>query len=49
MARATTGWPIFSAESGPTHYLEEIRPFPMLLRGPAQEELALQGQYKWNP
>jgi RNA polymerase sigma-32 factor len=38
MARATTGWPILSAESGLTRYLEEIRRFPMLDR---QEEFML--------
>jgi RNA polymerase sigma-32 factor len=38
MARATTGWPIFTAESGLTHYLEETRRFPMLDR---QEEFML--------
>ena len=31
MPRAAT-WPIVTAESGLTHYLEEIRRFPMLDR-----------------
>jgi RNA polymerase sigma-32 factor len=43
MARATTGWPILSAESGLTHYLEEIRRFPMLDR---QEEFMLAKQWR---
>jgi RNA polymerase sigma-32 factor len=43
MARATTGWPILSAESGLTHYLEEIRRFPMLDR---QEEFMLAKRWR---
>ena len=44
MARATTGsWPIPSAESGLTHYLEEIRRFPMLDR---QEEYLLAKRWR---
>jgi RNA polymerase sigma-32 factor len=45
MARATTGWPILSAESGLTHYLEEIRRFPMLER---QEEFMLAKRWREN-
>jgi RNA polymerase sigma-32 factor len=43
MARVTTGWPILSAESGLTHYLEEIRRFPMLDR---QEEFMLAKRWR---
>jgi len=45
MARATTGWPILSAESGLAHYLEEIRRFPMLDR---QEEFMLAKRWREN-
>ena len=45
MARVTTGWPIVSAESGLTHYLEEIRRFPMLDR---QEEFMLAKRWREN-
>ena len=46
MARATTtGWPILSAESGLTHYLEEIRRFPMLDR---REEFMLAKRWREN-
>ena len=45
MARATIGWPILSAESGLTHYLEEIRRFPMLDR---QEEFVLAKRWREN-
>ena len=45
MPRATTGWPILSAESGLTHYLEEIRRFPMLDR---QEEFMLAKRWREN-
>jgi len=43
MARATIGWPILPAESGLTHYLEEIRRFPMLDR---QEEFMLAKRWR---
>jgi RNA polymerase sigma-32 factor len=45
MARATTEWPILSAEPGLTHYLEEIRRFPMLDR---QEEFMLAKRWSEN-
>ena len=45
MARVTTGWPILSAESDLTHYLEEIRRFPMLDR---QEEFMLAKRWREN-
>jgi RNA polymerase sigma-32 factor len=45
MARVTTRWPILSAESGLTHYLEEIRRFPMLDR---QEEFMLAKRWREN-
>jgi RNA polymerase sigma-32 factor len=45
MARGTTGWPIVSAEPGLTHYLEEIRRFPMLDR---QEEFTLAKRWREN-
>ena len=45
MARAITRWPILSAESGLTHYLEEIRRFPMLDR---QEEFMLAKRWREN-
>jgi RNA polymerase sigma-32 factor len=45
MARVTTRWPILSAESGLTHYLEEIRRFPMLDR---QEEFMLAKRWRDN-
>jgi RNA polymerase sigma-32 factor len=43
MARATTGWPILSAEPGLTHYLERIQRFPMLDR---QEEFMLAKRWR---
>ena len=45
MARATIGWPILTAESGLTYYLEEIRRFPMLDR---QEEFMLAKRWREN-
>ena len=42
MARAAP-WPVFTAESGLTHYLEEIRRFPMLER---QEEFTLAKRWR---
>jgi RNA polymerase sigma-32 factor len=45
MARVATGWPILSAESSLTHYLEEIRRFPMLDR---QEEFMLAKRWREN-
>jgi RNA polymerase sigma-32 factor len=43
MARVATGWPILSAEPSLTHYLEEIRRFPMLDR---QEEFMLAKRWR---
>jgi RNA polymerase sigma-32 factor len=45
MARVTTRWPILSAESGLTHYLEEIRRVPLLDR---QEEFMLAKRWREN-
>jgi RNA polymerase sigma-32 factor len=43
MARATTGWPVLSAESGSDNYFKEIQRFPMLDR---QEEFMLAKRWR---
>src|SRR5260370_41149935 len=44
MARAAA-WPVLTAESGLTHYLEEIRRFPMLTQ---QDEFVLAKRWREN-